>query len=539
MDNKQGIFFGSLELREREKLERGGTSNYASNTNSTAETLPLSSKALDSIQRHKLIIEQIEAKKRARVVAVPTNDVLVRQRLRELDEPITLFGEKPEDRRARLRELLVKLGIDDGLPEGAKPQQQPEEPEQTEPFLTEGTPELKEARKWIADFSLKRASARIQAEKRKRQEMIQDPSRIEDESRFSAHLQSSLKSLSNSVSLIGDERPLSSISYSPDSSLLATSSWGGVCKVWDTQKYAVNTIFRGHNERVGHFIFHPYSTIGLSPFLCNLASCSVDNVINLWSLESQSNNTNGNSNGHINNNNNNNNNNMEIDSNNNSSDEPHVQTPLSNIQVPGGARVNRIAFHPSGRFLAGASEDNTWRLFDIETNTCLLEQEGHSRGVFAIDFQCDGSLVATGGKDALVRIWDTRSGRGILVLPGHVKDVFSLNWSPDAVTLATGSEDHTVRIWDIRSKDLKYVLPAHSALISCVKFQKTDGRFLVTGGFDKLVKVWNSKDWSPIVSLAGHEARITDVDISHDSKTILSSSFDRTWKLWETTTLDI
>ena len=46
----------------------------------------------------------------ARRVAVPTDDLVVQQRLREYDEPITLFGERPPDRRARLLEVIMAQG---------------------------------------------------------------------------------------------------------------------------------------------------------------------------------------------------------------------------------------------------------------------------------------------------------------------------------------------------------------------------------------------------------------------------------------------
>ena len=42
------------------------------------------------------------------------------------------------------------------------------------------------------------------------------------------------------------------------------------------------------------------------------------------------------------------------------------------------------------------SSDQTWRLWDVETCTELLLQEGHSREVYGIGFQADGALVATG-----------------------------------------------------------------------------------------------------------------------------------------------
>jgi U4/U6 small nuclear ribonucleoprotein PRP4 len=52
---------------------------------------------------------------------------------------------------------------------------------------------------------------------------------------------------------------------------------------------------------------------------------------------------------------------------------------------------------------ATASFDMTWRLWDAETGACLLEQEGHSRSVYAVAFHPDGSLAASAGLDAIGR----------------------------------------------------------------------------------------------------------------------------------------
>lgn len=40
----------------------------------------------------------------------------------------------------------------------------------------------------------------------------------------------------------------------------------------------------------------------------------------------------------------------------------------------------------------------------MATGTCLVEQEGHSRAVYAVAFHRDGSLAATGGLDS-VGVW--------------------------------------------------------------------------------------------------------------------------------------
>ena len=46
----------------------------------------------------------------ARQIHVSTDDTEVKMQLREVGEPICLFGEDPADRRERLRQLLVVIG---------------------------------------------------------------------------------------------------------------------------------------------------------------------------------------------------------------------------------------------------------------------------------------------------------------------------------------------------------------------------------------------------------------------------------------------
>ena len=42
--------------------------------------------------------------------------------------------------------------------------------------------------------------------------------------------------------------------------------------------------------------------------------------------------------------------------------------------------VSRLAYHPSGRFLATCVYDNSWRLWDLEQLKEVLHQEGHRYG---------------------------------------------------------------------------------------------------------------------------------------------------------------
>ena len=455
------------------------------------------------------ILQHLEQEKKARQLAVPTNDAHVRARLRELGEPICLFGEDAPERRQRLRLVMVQQGVTEAMPSSALHDQAvaaQAEAEKKQVYYTPGTSDLKEFRLWALAQSLPRAKERIAGQKRRREEKEATSTEVDDKlpkkSRVSTaaaiiiEQMQDLGKFGNFSSQVGDTsrpRPLSSVSLSPDGSTLATSSWSGSVKLWDVETSEERKLLRGHTERVNYVVYHPDSGSKILPSNANLFSCGADSSIHLWSLESD--------------------------------------TPIATLSGHAD-RVNRLDFHPLGRHIGSTSHDMTWRLWDIESQKMLLEQEGHSKATFGISFHPDGSLVCTTGLDSFGRIWDLRSGKSIFVLKGHVQTVMTTDWSADGHTLVTGGDDHTVRVWDLRRKRCVYTIPAHSNVVSQVKFHGKESDFLATASFDHTVKLWSSKDWTLIHTLIGHEGQVSGVDISNDGLTIASAGYDKTWKLW-------
>jgi hypothetical protein len=68
----------------------------------SAETFALSAGSQAAKVAQEAAMREQEIARKARSVVVPTNDNLVRKRLRELGEPITLFGERVSCTRARI-----------------------------------------------------------------------------------------------------------------------------------------------------------------------------------------------------------------------------------------------------------------------------------------------------------------------------------------------------------------------------------------------------------------------------------------------------
>ncbi|KAH8556309.1 WD40-repeat-containing domain protein [Umbelopsis sp. PMI_123] len=502
------IHFGSIEAEERRRNQTRMTVDQEDASGVNLEDLSeethyeLSGSSQVAQEEQRAVVEEFERRARARQLAVPTDDGRVRARLRELGEPQCLFAEGPGDRRDRLRYILSQR---EGAGEAEDEEMESvksEDEEAEEEFFTPGSQELLEARQWIAKYSIPRAKARIMQYKAEQD----TPIPVLRKSRKELH--DRIKNYTNWSSQLADDRPLAQCAFSPDSSMVITGAWSGLCKLWSVPNSECIKTLRGHVDRIGGVVFHPQSTISQDKGSLNIATGGADSNIHLWNLESE--------------------------------------TPMATMSGHAG-RIARIDFHPSGRFVGSASFDGTWRLWDVDTTQELLMQEGHSREVYAISFQGDGSLVASGGLDSIGRVWDMRTGRSSMTLQGHVKDILALSWSPNGFQLASGSADNTVRIWDMRNLRSIYTIAAHRSLVSDVKFYRGQppvsgamdmdainhaGQYLVTGGYDGSVKIWAADDYKLIKSLEGHEGKVMGVDVSNDGKYIVSSGYDRTFKFW-------
>ncbi|OMO53711.1 hypothetical protein CCACVL1_28403 [Corchorus capsularis] len=358
------------------------------------------------------------------------------------------------------------------------------------PFYTEGPIELLDARIDTANYSLVKAAERLQRELDYENHM--------DE----AEILNQAGNLVLDRSEIGDDRPLSACSFSYDGNFLATCSFTGLAKLWsmplpNNNKHSIvnhsivnHSILKAHTERATDVTFSPVSNH-------ILATASADRTAKLWNAD----------NGLL------------------------LQTFQGHLD-----RLARIAFHPSGEYLATTSFDKTWRLWDIHTGAgLLLQEDGHSKSVYGIDFHKDGSLAASCGLDSLARVWDLRTGTSLLALQGHVKPVLGVNFSPNGYHLATCGEDNTCRVWDLRNNnECLYIIPAHSNVISQVKFEPEEGSYLVTASFDMTAKVWSARDFMPLKTLRGHEARVTGLDIRSEDGCIATVSHDRMINLWRT-----
>ena len=85
-------------------------------------------------------------------------------------------------------------------------------------------------------------------------------------------------------------------------------------------------------------------------------------------------------------------------------------------------------------------------------------------------------------------------GRLLSTLADHTLACTAVAVSPDGRHIVSGSWDKTVKVWDLASGACVRTLEGHSIAVTSVAVS-SDGRHIVSGSYDKTVKVWDGKHY--------------------------------------------
>ena len=136
----------------------------------------------------------------------------------------------------------------------------------------------------------------------------------------------------------------------------------------------------------------------------------------------------------------------------------------------------------------------------------------HILQVNCCKFSPNGELIATASDDKTVKLWKVSTGQCVHTFSGHTawvhsrsnsnksKKVRSCCFSSDGKLIASASGDKTIRLWNVESRKCIKTLMNDTSVFNvkcllmfkvlCCSFSSND-EFIVSGGLDCIVKVWN------------------------------------------------
>ena len=192
---------------------------------------------------------------------------------------------------------------------------------------------------------------------------------------------------------------------------------------------------------------------------------------------------------------------------------------------------------PSGNLIATCSGDDTVKLWDPRTltNTVTLGMRGGAGAAqFCVDWSSDDNLVASCGSEKSIRVFKTREPSGLKhTLTGHTDKLYVCRFTTDNRSLVSGGYDRTLRLWDIAKGSSKWTAFVPSSINDLCLPNDGSAR-AVSGHVDNVVRIWDlGRNGECVHEITGlHSQPVTSVCISPVNQwELLSNSRDDTLKI--------
>lgn len=225
------------------------------------------------------------------------------------------------------------------------------------------------------------------------------------------------------------------------------------------------------------------------------------------------------------------------------SEDPDYTRSLA-VDIPGHRTdIRSIALSSDDRMLASAS-NGTLKIWNVRTESCLRTLEcGYS---LCSAFLPGDKIVVVGNKNGELEVFDIASSTLLDTIKAHDGPVWSLHVHPDGKSMVSGSADKTAKFWNFQV--VQEEIPGTKRTTPRLKLAHTrtlkvnddilnlrfspDARLLAVSLLDNTVKVFFVDSLKLFLNLYGHKLPVLSMDISYDSKLIVTCSADKTVRLW-------
>ncbi|MEQ8464016.1 protein kinase domain-containing protein [Coleofasciculus sp. E1-EBD-02] len=198
--------------------------------------------------------------------------------------------------------------------------------------------------------------------------------------------------------------------------------------------------------------------------------------------------------------------------------------------------VHCLAMSPDGEILVSGN-GNAIKAWNMNNGTEIYTVTEHRNSVLSLAISLDGQYLVSGGDDSSIKVCKLSTGELIRTFEDNHGSVYSIAITPDGQKLISGSYGGFTTLWNLNTGEeirtiFKHTKSRHyTKSVRCVAVSP-DGKTIVSGDLSGVIESF------PRCSFRGHSGYISSVVITLDGERLISSSSDKTIKIWSLTTGD-
>lgn len=196
--------------------------------------------------------------------------------------------------------------------------------------------------------------------------------------------------------------------------------------------------------------------------------------------------------------------------------------------------IDNVTINKTGEWLAfGASKLGQLLVWEWQSESYVIKQQGHFDSLNSIVYSPDGSKVVTAADDGKIKVWDAHSGFCIVTFTEHTSGVTALQFSKKGNVLFSASLDGSVRAWDlVRYRNFRTFTAAKRVQFSSLAVDPS-GEVVCAGSLDDFdIHLWSVQTSQLLDRLQGHEGPVSSLSFGYEGGLLASASWDKTVRIW-------
>jgi periodic tryptophan protein 2 len=196
--------------------------------------------------------------------------------------------------------------------------------------------------------------------------------------------------------------------------------------------------------------------------------------------------------------------------------------------------ISTVAINQTGEWLAfGSSKTGQLLVWEHASESNILKQSSHLDAMTTLTYSPDSTRIITGADDGLIKIWDVASGFHIATFTEHASAVTASAYSKRGNILFTSSLDGSVRAWDmLRYRNFRTFTAPQRLSFACLAVDPS-AEVVCAASHDSFdIHLWSVQTGALLDQLSGHEGPISTLAFTPDGRYLVSGSWDRTIRVW-------